>query len=1042
MYILFITVISIMAGFHPVEARPEPGMILNRSALDFSASHVVGRSISPGEGGRAEKHGLAGPEGWGERGWFDYNFRVASPGWYEIYSRISGKYRNAEYIIDPKRLYPHGVETRIYADGQGLRGDLDKVGNVWLSAGRHTLRIQQYFWTGLPPITRLIVKKSPDTIAGRVRLTIGSPTRVFSTGMCPDLEVDSGQLPAGRSLVIRFRDTSNGQIMRSDRLAISSSRTLEKQEVPLYCGTAGEFTVELATVAGSAVPRRQINHIRYQVVGRKPGGFATKPAGVMRKILVQDINCATTAPDFWGGGRPRVKESTIGLYLESGQNGWRIYQQTPKTLRAFAPVPSWFAYKLDVHDVGQPYMVQVTYPDNGLRTFAIALRERKPLAYPVAGGVDTGGEFAVSDTMQTQTLIFWPHSKNTRIVFMNARPGARAAVARIRVYKLNGVFPPLRIAKPGRRVFANWYEEGANFSSLYGEPSSPSGMRIAFRRWARLAAYMGINVLSPSVNVYSFVLYPSHYNRAFSEPPTDDTLRYMLLVCQEYGLKLLPDIHTRADELSWPYERDRGLKPNLLVSKDGRTKAGQPPYYNPIYPANQDWYLNMIGELVDRYRDSPALMGVNLRLMQWANPTLNNFESLDWGYGDYTVGAFEKDTGISIPVSNTGPDRFHERYEWLMTHARNAWIEWRCRKIAELYRKITDRVRRARSDLKLYTTVFDEYPSGFGTKWLKGAGIDLKMLSKIRGLVLINALYAYGRAYGPVANQDTRDNLLDSAVMNSMVAPGENGKYLFYQRYFESTGAVVPPRKLGFPESTKRTWMSAAVNPAGRNYLERYALALADSDASWLEDGGNGYTLGQPVLRDFVREYRSLPAEPFKPLPQARDPVAVWYLPRSDAFFFYAVNREYFPVTVTIRLGGAGRSHVYRLTTGDAAPARNGKLTIRLAPYQLLTFKAPPGTAIIGVTTTVPRNYAQRAKAQVDWLSALARGEAKPRAMARLDASERHTLSQMAAQAAGALRRGWIWRATTLLENHKLLPIYRKLGARPPEPTTVRLRIH
>ena len=72
-------------------------------------------------------------------------------------------------------------------------------------------------------------------------------------------------------------------------------------------------------------------------------------------------------------------------------------------------------------------------------------------------------------------------------------------------------------------------------------------------------------------------------------------------------------------------------------------------------------------------------------------------------------------------------------------------------------------------------------------------------------------------------------------------------------------------------------------------YLERYATALALSDVPFFSDGGNAYTLGQPILREFMNEFRRLPADRFASRSDAQDPVAVRELKRKDDFLFYAI---------------------------------------------------------------------------------------------------------------------------------------------------------
>jgi hypothetical protein len=415
-------------------------------------------------------------------------------------------------------------------------------------------------------------------------------------------------------------------------------------------------------------------------------------------------------------------------------------------------------------------------------------------------------------------------------------------------------------------------------------------------------------------------------------------------------MKVVPELHPRADELAWPYRGAPAPEPELLVSQTGQTHKDLPPFYNPLLPANQDWYVGMIGELVDHYRDSPALGGVSLRLMQWKNPALHNFHSLDWGYDDATIRLFEKDTGMHIPVDAADPQRFRARHRWLMMNARERWIDWRCAKIAALITRIRDRVRRARPDLKVHIPVFSMTEAGStynsGTAWLREAGIDAKRLAKIDGVVLVNAYYGYGRRSDAATNALLHGHLRNPAVLQALSAPGKPSGALPNANYFEATEAIVPPEKLGFPATTRKTWMGAVVNPAGRNYLERYALLLGQTDAPLLGDGGNTYTLGQPALRDFLNVYRRLPAAPFTPRQDARDPVAVWELEKGGEYWFYAVNTRAQPAQLALQLSG---SAAFAPVGGDTpVDVKNNELRMTLAPYELRAFRTRDAGRITG----------------------------------------------------------------------------------------------
>lgn len=967
----------------------------------------------------------------GVMGWFEYNFQVPQTGWYELFTDFPSG--DVEFIIDPP-THEHTMSGLHIYGSNGSNGGGDKVSNIWLTAGKHTLRMQRYIWTGFPPISNFTIQSSGSSLAESFRASLSSSRTIYRKNECAALDIFSGRRFLRDKLTISIRDTTSGALLATSEVRIPVSQDLAEQHIPIYCQAEGDYTISFGDAYSRRFNKRDVREINYEVIDTSP---VPRRGGDIAKTLIQEIDCATTAPDYYGGGATRVVHKAFGSYRESGDVGWVKYELLKEPFREFAPKPSWFAYKLKVAMVQKPYLIEVDYPDDKERTFAIALRENKPLSYPVASGIDSGGEFSLSNKILSHFIIFWPRARETRLVFMTGHTDRPAAVAKIRVFRIEGDLPALNVPVKGGRNFMNWYEEGDNFTSLYGAPNlSPMGFRIATERWAKTMAYMGGNVLSPSVVIYNFASYPSKFNRTFTTPPDNDVLQRMLLISEKYGMKLLPELNPRADELAWPYVQSPDPKPNLLVSKDGKTLNNLPPHYNPLYPANQDWYVGMIGELVDKYKDSPALLGVSLRLMQWQNPTLNNFDSLDWGYDDYTVGLFQKETGLIVPGAPGDPTRFQKRYEWLMANAREKWISWRCEKIAQLYTRIRDRVRQARPDLKVFSSVFDgyeNYPRDFGTSWLRGAGIDTKLLSKIDGVVLINALHAYGRrdnSEDDLVIQTVRDNLLSPDVLHSMIKTGGNGVFLSYARYFEALPYIVPPQELGFPPTTKKTMMSAVINPAGRHYLERYAVQLAETDASWLGDGGNGYTIGQPYLRDFLKEYRNLPPTPFVPRKDARDPVAVWELSRPKDYLFYAVNRERFPVNVEIRLKGRGR--VYRLPTHEIIKLQQGALHFDLQPYQLITFGASADIRILKVKQTAPIADVNHIKKQIQWLENLVNNSQKKRAIKLLTENQRNELRETMLKGKDYLNRGWIWHARTLIENHEMLQIYQTIGNMPP----------
>lgn len=976
-------------------------------------------------------------------GWVEYDFDIRTPGWHGLI--VHGNPDGVEFLVDPDRDGGTAPEARFFG-GSGQHRETDRIGSVWLSKGVHRVRVQRHYWTGFPSIAAIELKPSAGTLAESIAVAAPEGEHLYRKGQCPPLEIVGGGLPQAERLGIQETDPYTFKTLRWHNLQIPAAPAPTRQRFALPCDEEGYRMLWFADSRGS-IPNEKLRGFFYQVVDiETPSRLPSiRPAG---KVL--EMDCAARAPDYSGGGPTRVVKAAYGDYRESGDTGLTRYQRAPQAARKLLPEPSWFAYTLDGLTPQQRYRIEIDYPDDALRTYAIAMREAKPMQYPVAIGVDTGGEYSLSATVQTQSMIVWPRAGvSPRLTFVTAHDGRRAACSRIRVYRAEAPEPVAAEAGDSRE-FMLWYEEGANYASLFGpDDDGPRGQQAAAERWAEAVQSIGGSTLMPTVAVYSTVLYPSRYNVAFSQP-NQDSLRRLLLVAEKRRLKVVPELHPRADELAFGHAEGPGPLARLAVSREGKTDflaadgrtRNFPPHFNALAPENQDWYVAMIGELADRYRDSPALAGISLRHMAWANPALNNLVNLDWGYDDATVARFKRETGSAVPLGRgDDPKRFAARHAWLTGAGRQAWIDWRCRQVADLIRRIRDRVRLARPDLRLYLNVFGEQGSytpsfdGEGSaslaSRLRESGIDPAMLNAIDGVVLLNASYSYGRRETDGELRGFRDMLLDPASLDALRKPGDGGRFLSSAQYLEATEAIVPPEKLGFPADTRKTWMSAVANPAGRHALERYAVELAATDALTLGDGGNGYAFGPPMVREFMAHFRRLPARRFNDHPDAVDPVAVRSLADKGSYYFYAVNRERYPVAVDIELDRA--RNVAGLA--DEAPVKieGDRLRLTLKPYELIAFKAAAETRIRAIRTQLPQDERTRVERQIAAVERLADSSPLQALLRRGPSEKEHRLLQAAVrEARQALDRGWLWRARTVLEHSALLAIYERTGCFPP----------
>lgn len=158
----------------------------------------------------------------------------------------------------------------------------------------------------------------------------------------------------------------------------------------------------------------------------------------------------------------------------------------------------------------------------------------------------------------------------------------------------------------------------------------------------------------------------------------------------------------RPNTFAWNYSPLEPPLPDILPGEPDWGKAfrewGNGPVYNPIHPKVQERMMAVIDEIAERYSDSPAFGGVEFILWTMAMPWFKNLEN---GYGNVETHLFEEETGIRIPVSYKDRERFSKRYEWLMSHAKEEWVDWRCRKIHDLFIRMRDALVKRGPDLRL-----------------------------------------------------------------------------------------------------------------------------------------------------------------------------------------------------------------------------------------------------------------------------------------------------------------------------------------------------
>jgi len=897
-------------------------IVLNGNGFQRSwfAAGIDGQSPQPPDGLR-QKQALIG--------WVEFDIHITSPAWHRIILSAQPFPGRIDISINPSSA-ASSIHLR---GGRPIGNGRFDMGAVWLNSEKYIVKLEYLNWTGFPAVSKLELE--PASLAGTFPFRVIPPQeRSFRTQTCGSFFLEAGGDRRAATLIITANHDSD---LTNQTLSIAPADEAKRYELALRCEIPGDYTI---SVTEGGHPFAQ--EFRYSV-------FASDRAEpvLIKGRLVQEIDLAQVAPDYASSATAIVSQKA-GSYRTSDKYGFTPYARSSADAQKHMSAPSWFAYKLSLPSPDRPYLLEVDYPDDAPRLFAVAIRERGAslFTYPPSIGAETGTNWPISNRFATMEQIFWPRTTDPRAVIMNVQDGASAAVSKLRVYEIND-YDSYAEPNGGDRQFMIWNEEGENFSGLVGlEPRSHKVHKVV-DRWLRSIRSAGANMVSPTAAIYDFAIYPSNYNLVFSDPDRD-LLRAILLGAERYGLAVVPQLHPRGDELVWNALGAGKKETRLLLSKEGkphfltadRRNRIYPPHYNPIDPTVQEWYIGMIGELAERYKAFPAFKGVDLRLSSWQNPSFNNFVSLNWGYDRNTAELFYKDSGLPFPTELLGledEERFAKAMEAVvLSRHRDLWIDWRCHKIYELYIRIRDRVRAARPDLIVYTSLFawGDTITTPDVSLLREAGVDPSLLGRIDGVKVINALYQYGQKE-PSETWKRRNH--DYIMEQSNFRPFQHGSsgpsIVMPMQYHEATGSVTPSPSLGLPTPLREPITSAATNPPGRLYLERFATVLGLTNAALLGDGGNGYVLGLPYLKEFLSRYLRLSRSDYQRVEEMPDVLAAWQ--SNDTV--YVVNMMPYQLTASLRTKPEAR-----LTPLDDKPDMDksaDKHSFLLAPFELKVFR-------------------------------------------------------------------------------------------------------
>ncbi|MBX7256718.1 MAG: hypothetical protein K1Y02_10180 [Candidatus Hydrogenedentes bacterium] len=838
------------------------------------------------------------------------------------------------------------------------------------------------------------------------------------------------------------------------------------------------------------------------------GPLLAQTVDLSKQRLIIKFDCTQDFPAevYFGAGDVRVVESPAGKYREAEGK----------------PI-SRFGYRFKIEHIGRPHAAVIHYPDDKRRFMCI----NDGTCYDLTTGVFTGWAQPITNTMLELRQVFWPRWEDCSIVFMTWSDGEPAAAATIEIYELDDL-PALAVPGDpldgSRREVGVQYEDPCGIGASEGAMNREEWIE----RVIQYMRYTGQNLLAYPMAWYEGPQFPSQYEPSdgfhtviardrkqyavWTTNPEDwyaglferfekEGLRFQggltllrlgsLLKGMNIDLEAIKGGAETYNNMTWndnvqastndwtpfynainlnivaeqlkgkPPAPPSSMLPQLAYGERGGPDNHMGAMFNPLHPTVQEAIIRFAREIGQRYSKYPAFDGISFNMF---SSCICWYGSIHLGYDDYSIRLFEEETGIQVRVDPKAPDRFSKRYNYLIYACKPAWVEWRCRKIRELFGKIHAALAESRKDLRVAITLWDEttVPGtlGFPTtahqigaresmlEFYREAGIDITMYNDEPGLEIDrgmgNPRDRGGHGSGSTAGVNCaiedltmyRDfDFLDKPAIDAYYANRQAGAFIF-NCWVEAWGNHVwftPDPNDPNLETVRMIdgkpadgvlqmnseypkdgfWWDSQLRitppfQGGVHFLEPYAQAVADLDACRITRGGLFMDKAHSEqLQQFTRAFRALPRRKFDTRGETTDPVAVRVLVESGMRYIYLVNREYYPVTVDLVFNTLPQG-LRNLSTGELVDAKQ-QWSVELGPYELRVFGATPIVDVLNFAAKAPDEVVAeliaQAKMVTEAFEALRAGDKLIPGMDNLDRGIRAAVEEK--------RYAWLRRAVT-----------------------------
>jgi len=593
--------------------------------------------------------------------------------------------------------------------------------------------------------------------------------------------------------------------------------------------------------------------------------------------------------------------------------------------------------------------------------------------------------------------------------------GETAALAKIEVFELEKQrLPSLGMIKQKgkfpRRDVGVWIEDSSLehywCRGVRGDKKTLLGWALGAQRFAEYMDYIGADMLQYPVVWYNGPLFQSPTLMRFGvasdrlENHPKGVFAAISSTFASRGMKFFPIFYFRElaamlFQTSYPYNkmkfertvtkahwseryrtRDPGGDEIFQYYWNGKFKTSPygvswapflnvAPVFNPIHPKVLKIERGMFKDWIDAYANNPGFAGIHLDLgVSWGG--LPQADSLSFGriyggYGDYTVGLFEKETGIKVPGEPGDPNKCGKRYKFLTSGGmRKKWIDWRCRQIRDkVVMPLFRMLRSKRRDLVLQIGLGASPDVGLiktGTKisWndaAKECGIDVDMYKNIPGITFVR----HGTSFQNVTKCYPCDNLSESWPLDNNIHGGVcsiTSSYWEMHRF----GNLMKEARKKWPETQPSQGPVRTMVDAREGILALTAYTMMKKDVGEIYIGGMGYlaTFGhENIVRPFFRAFRSLPKVKFDDIAGLEDPVRGRQKTVAGATYAYLVNAEPYAISVDLTFS-APPGDLVRLGTLERSVLKTTSLTLDVPPYQMVAMRFDENSKITSGAAHIP----------------------------------------------------------------------------------------